>query len=190
MSIAEEATLEVHQLLNDMNLPYAIIGGAAVQVWAEPRFTQDLDLTVLAPIEFFSETIEQLLSRLEPRIDNARDFAQRSRVLLLQTSTGYPVDISFGLPGYEEEVISRSVEVELTPGKGVRFCSPEDLIIHKSIAGRVQDMIDIQNVIVRQKGRLDLTYTRFWLKAFGDLLETSEVLDRFEDAWRQYGPES
>ena len=188
MTIAEEATLEVHQLLTEMNLPYAIIGGAAVQVWAEPRFTQDLDLTVLAPIELLAETIEQLIARLEPRIDNVLEFAQRSRVLLVQTSAGYPVDISFGLPGYEEEVISRSVEVELTPGKSVRFCSAEDLIIHKAIAGRVQDVIDIQNVIARQKGKLDVPYIRFWLKVFGDLLETSEVIARFEDAWRKYAP--
>lgn len=92
----------------------------------EPRFTKDLDLTVLAPIESFSDTVEQLLARLQPRISNALELAQRGRVLLVQTSTGYPVDVSFGLPGYEDEVIGRSVEVELSPGKRVRFCSPED----------------------------------------------------------------
>lgn len=55
-AVAEEAW-EVHQILVDLDLPYAIIGGTAVQIWGEPRFTQDLDLTVLAPIETCSETI-------------------------------------------------------------------------------------------------------------------------------------
>lgn len=188
-AVAEEAW-EVHQILVDLDLPYAIIGGTAVQIWGEPRFTQDLDLTVLAPIETFSETIEQLLTRLEPRRADALEFARRNRVLLTQTSTGYPVDISFGLPGYEEEVINRSVLEEIAPGKAVSFCSPEDLIIHKSIAGRGHDEMDIQSIISRQKGALDLPYIRYWLGIFAGLLETDDILNRFEQAWRKYGPES
>lgn len=155
----------------------------------EPRFTKDLDLTVLAPIESFSDTVEQLLARLQPRISNALELAQRGRVLLVQTSTGYPVDVSFGLPGYEDEVIGRSVEVELSPGKRVRFCSPEDLIIHKSIAGRAQDVMDVQRIIARQKKTLNLPYIRYWLGVFAELLETSDVIDRFDQAWCKYGPE-
>lgn len=187
MRLVTEETWEVHKILADLRLPYAIIGGAAVQIWGEPRFTKDLDLTVLAPIESFSETVEQLLTHLEPRIDKALQFAQKNRVLLVQTSTGYPVDVSFGLPGYEDGVIDRSVEVELAPGKSVRFCSPEDLIIYKSIAGRGQDVIDVQRVIARQKQILDLSYIRNWLDVFAELLETNDVTDRFEQAWRKYG---
>lgn len=190
MRDVKEEAWEVHQFLTGLRLPYAIIGGTAVQIWGEPRFTKDLDLTVLAPIESFSETVEQLLARLQPRIEDALEFAQRNRVLLVQTSTGYPVDVSFGLPGYEDEVIGRSVEVELFPGKGVRFCSPEDLIIHKTIAGRVQDVIDVQHIIARQKKTLDLPYIRYWLDIFSGLLETSDVIDRFEQAWLKYGPAS
>jgi hypothetical protein len=190
MRTVEEETWEVHQVLTDESLPYVIIGGAAVQIWGEPRFTKDLDLTVLAPVESLSDTIEQLLARLEPRADNVLELAQRARVLLVQTSTGYPVDISFGLPGYEDEVIRRAVEQEIAPGRTVLFCSAEDLIIHKSIAGRIQDMLDIQSIILRQKDKLDLTHIRYWLRVFSDLLETSDVINRFEQAWRQYGPES
>lgn len=46
MKSAEQAILEVHWILVDLGLAYAIIGGTAIQVWGEPRFTQDLDLTV------------------------------------------------------------------------------------------------------------------------------------------------
>ena len=105
--VAEEIW-EVHSVLVDLGLPYAIIGGTAVQIWGEPRFTKDLDLTVLAPMELLSETIDQILTHLHPRINDAQVFAHRNRVLLVQTSTGYPVDLSFGLPGYEETVIGRA----------------------------------------------------------------------------------
>ena len=76
MSVVEFAVREIHQLLADLRLPYAIIGGTAVQVWGEPRFTQDLDLTILAPTESFPETIGHLLARLNPRIPNADEFAR------------------------------------------------------------------------------------------------------------------
>lgn len=187
--VAEEAW-EVHQILADLHLPYAIIGGTAVQVWGEPRYTKDLDLTVLAPLEAYSETIGQLLNRFTPRVNDALAFARQYRVLLAQTSSGYPVDISFGLPGYEEEVIGRSVEVEIAPEIRVRICSAEDLIIHKTVAGRVTDVLDIQQIIARHNQSLDLPHIRYWLGVFADLLETDDITTRFEDAWRKYGPDA
>lgn len=190
MRTVEEEIWEVHQTLTELHLSYAIIGGTAVQIWGEPRYTKDLDLTVLAPIESFTEMIVQLLNRLAPRTDDALAFAHQNRVLLVQTSTGYPVDVSFGLPGYEEQVIGRSVEVEIAPGIRVRFCSAEDLIIHKTVAGRVPDVLDIQQIIARHHQSLDLPHIRYWLGVFAELLETDEVTNRFEEAWRKYGPES
>ena len=186
MSVVEFAVREIHQLLADLRLPYAIIGGTAVQVWGEPRFTQDLDLTILAPTESFPETIGHLLARLNPRIPNADEFARRNRVLLVQTSNGYPVDISFGMPGYEEEVMSRAIEYEIFAGVAVRICSAEDLIVHKAIAGRGQDVRDIENVIARQGTRLDTDYIRQWIGVFAELLENSDVIQRFEQPWRKY----
>lgn len=187
--VAEEIW-EVHSVLVDLGLPYAIIGGTAVQIWGEPRFTKDLDLTVLAPMELLSETIDQILTHLHPRINDAQVFAHRNRVLLVQTSTGYPVDLSFGLPGYEETVIGRAKAQEISSGRYVQFCSPEDLVIHKAVAGRVQDVLDIQSIITRRLNELDLTYIRYWLKMFSEWLETNNANDRFEQAWRQFGPEA
>lgn len=186
-TVADEVW-EVHKVLAGLGLPYAVIGGAAVQVWGEPRFTKDLDLTVFAPIELFSETVNQILEQLPARIDDAQEFADRNRVLLVQTSTGYPVDISIGLPGYEEMMIDRATKQEISPGRKVPFCTPEDLIINKAVAGRVQDWLDIESVIMRHENALDLNHIRQWLKIFSEWLESDDVVDRFEQAWRKYGP--
>ncbi len=56
MRTAEEETWEVHKILVDLHLPYAIIDGTAVQIWGEPRYTKDLDLTYW--INIFSELLE------------------------------------------------------------------------------------------------------------------------------------
>jgi predicted nucleotidyltransferase len=88
-------------------------------------------------------------------------------------------------PGYEDELFRRAIDVELEPGKVIHVCSAEDLIIHKAIAGRPQDLADIDGVVLRQGKRLNTTCIRQWLKEFSDILAGSEILERFERAYRK-----
>ena len=136
MKVLEAAAWEAHQFFTSLELQYAIIGGYAVQFWGEPRFTQDIDLTVAAPLDDPQGFVKRVLEHFSPRIDEAIDFALKNRVVLVTTSNGYPLDITLGLPGYEDEVMARAVEFEIAPANRVRVCSAEDLIIHKAEAGR------------------------------------------------------
>jgi len=230
-----EAALELHEFLTRHAIPYAMIGGVAVQAWGEPRLTIDLDITVLTPSEDIGPFVQLLLQQFAPRVPDPVGFARRTRVVLIQaskslsenarskprseaewrpqqrgvtlngprrhsagasclttnkfqtSSNGCNVDISLGVPGYEEEVIRRAVDYEVAPGKTVRLCSAEDLIIHKAVAGRPQDLIDIEGIVYRQGDHLDVEYIRRWLKEFADVLEMPEILGRFERAWSEYG---
>ncbi|MGB9777414.1 MAG: nucleotidyl transferase AbiEii/AbiGii toxin family protein [Anaerolineae bacterium] len=181
-----EAALELHDFLTRHAVPYAVIGGVAVQAWGEPRLTLDLDLTVIAPPEGATAFVNLLMQHFASRVPDPVAFARRTRVVLIQASNGCPVDISLGVPGYEEEVIRRAVDYEVAPGKTVRLCSPEDLIIHKAVAGRPQDLMDIAGIVHRQGDRLDGEYTRRWLREFAAALEMPEILERFEHAWREF----
>lgn len=186
MNEQEAAAWEIHQFFQSLTLSYAVIGGLAVQWWGEPRVTKDVDLTVVAPLDQPSSVlVQQVLDHFPPRIENALDFARRSRVILITASNGCPVDISLGLPGYEEEVMQRVVEFELEPGKAIRVCSAEDLIIHKAIAGRPQDVRDVEGIVYRQRDKLDAATIRRWLSAFADLLDNPEIVERFERPWRR-----
>ena len=99
---------------------------------------------------------------------------------------GVDVDISLAVPGYEDDLFERAIDFELEPGKKLRLCSAEDLIIHKAVAGRPQDLIDIQGVVYRQGKKLYLAYIRSWLEQFSQLLENPEVSEQFEAAWRNF----
>jgi len=92
-------------------------------------------------------------------------------MILITASNGVDVDISLALPGYEDEMFARTVEVELQPGKPICLCSAEDLIIHYAIAGRLQDVSDIQGVIYRQGDKLNIIAIRAWLGQVTEILE-------------------
>ncbi|MFZ1629013.1 MAG: hypothetical protein WAV70_08760, partial [Anaerolineae bacterium] len=87
MNEQEAAAWEIHQFFRTLGLPYAVIGGMAVQWWGEPRTTQDVDLTIVAPLDQPSSVIiQQVLDRFPARIENALEFARRSRVILITAS--------------------------------------------------------------------------------------------------------
>jgi hypothetical protein len=188
MNEQEEAAWELHLFLTDLGVSYAIIGGMATQYWGEPRFTQDVDVTVIAPPEESAQVIQQIVERFSARIPDAATFARRNRVILVRASNGCPLDISLGLPGYEASVMHRAADYDLEPDKRVHICSPEDLIIHKAVAGRPQDVRDIEGVIYRQRQALDVSYLRCWLNAFADVLADPEIRLRFERPWKRVHP--
>jgi len=157
-----------------------IIGGIAVQHWGEPLFTRDLDLSVQVEVASEVALIDELLSTFDGRVEDAAEFARKHRVLLLRVPGLTDADLSFALPGYEEEALARVVPYDIGEGRFVHLCSAEDLIIYKSVAGRSQDMADIEGILRRNLESLDLDYVRRWLHEFGVALDMHEILDTFE----------
>ena len=181
MDIQHNAILELHNLLKSLKIPYTLIGGVAVQLWGEPRYTQDVDVTVILDMTRETELIHAIAANFSPRITDAEEFAMENRVLLVRSSSGCPIDFSLGLPGYEESMISRALKVDFTHElRDINVCTPEDLIIMKMIAGRPRDLDDIESIIVRQQETLDVGYIRERLADFAELLEMPELLDGFE----------
>jgi len=183
-----ETVWELHWFFAENEIPYVVIGGLAVQRWGEPRTTLDVDVTIAVPIERTESIIQLIVQQFEPRIQDHLQFAVKNRVLLVKASNGTNVDIALGMPGYEEELMKRAVDLEIEPGKSIRLCSPDDLLIHKAIAGRIQDRLDIDSILERTGDQLNVDYIRQWLKIFSELLETDEVVNRFEipySRWKQ-----
>lgn len=127
-----------------------VIGGLAVQRWGEPRQTRDVDLTLLAGLGGEERFIDPLLARYQPRVPDARRFALERRVLLVETDDRVPLDISLGGLPYEARVVGRATPFEIDPRVSIVTCSAEDLTVLKAFAGRPQDWLDIEGVLVRQ----------------------------------------
>jgi len=103
-----------------------VIGGLAVLRWGEPRQTRDVDLALLTGLGGEGQFVDPILERYRPRIPDARRFALEHRVVLIETPSGVPVDISHaGLP-FEARVIDRSTPFDIVEGAQFTTCSAED----------------------------------------------------------------
>ncbi len=181
------AALEISEFLSENEITYALIGGLAAQILGGTRLTVDTDFTIAASLEEGLEPLVHLITDQFPsRNSDPFDLAKRSRMILVTASNGVEVDFSLALPGYEDEMFTRTIKFEVKPGKNLRVCSPEDLIIHKAVAGRPQDIFDIEGVIYRQGDKLDLSYIRQWLSQFADILGNPEIQAHFEEAWEKF----
>lgn len=159
-----------------------MIGGLALQRWGQPRFTQDADLTVLAPFGSEAQVVDELLARFTPRLAAARQHALDRRVLLLNATNGVSIDISLAALPFEEEVLQRASRWRRVREIWLTTCSAEDLVIYKLVAARGQDIVDIIGIVRRQGSALDHARIRHWGTQFAELKQDPDLLRPFEEA--------
>jgi len=179
MHPAIEAAVELQEFLELHEQRFCIIGGLAVQRWGEVRLTVDADATVLTGW-VRDEVVTDLLlgSPFAPRRADAREFALRNRVLLLKNTKGTHVDVALGAMDFENRSVIRSSFWKISETTKLRTCSAEDLLVHKTFAGRSRDWTDIEGILQRQGKKLDLSQVRFELEPLLELKDTPESMDR------------
>ena len=175
-----QAAAELQNICQSQGWQFCFIGGIALQHWGEPRETIDVDLSLLVGFGQEQQFIEMLLQHFEPRISTAAEFAQERRVLLLRSIEDVGLDVAMAALPYEELMIQRSSYIEYVPGLSLRICSAEDLIVLKAFAGRGQDWVDVEGIIVRQTGKLDWDYIFEQLRPLAELKDAPGILDQLE----------
>lgn len=180
MNALLEAGLELQEFLRARGWPFAIIGGLAVLRWGEPRTTIDVDLTLLTGYGGEEPFVDALLGRFKGRIGGARLFALERRVLLLQSGNGTNLDVSLGGLPFEAGMIGRASDFAFGEGCTLRTCSAEDLVVFKAFAGRPQDWRDVEGILARHGGTLDLALVRNELGPLAALKDQPDILGRLE----------
>src|SRR5213595_663295 len=97
-----DALLMLSSWLTDHGVGHMVIGGFAVTVWGEPRFTRDLNVTVSVPDEGLSSGIDLFCSQFASLVADPHRFVAETRVLPILVQT-VPVDLVFAAVPYEEE---------------------------------------------------------------------------------------
>lgn len=172
---------QLSQFCDQQGWDYCLIGGLAASYWGEPRFTKDVDFVVFTGFGDEADFISKLAQAFELRMPDAAEFALLSRVLILNSPEGVALDVSFGAIDFEGSVISRAKLRAVLRGVKVPTATAEDIVVMKAIAGRPQDVKDIEGIIAAQGKKLDLTYIRHWLENLAEMLPEVDVLGRFEE---------
>lgn len=173
-----EAALEVQRFCRSRHWRFSFIGAIAVQRWGEPRLTQDVDLTVLSGFGREADFVDALMASYRGRIPEARDFALRHRVVLLESASAVPIDVALGGIPFEERVIERSSPWPIGADEPLVTCSAEDLVVLKAFAGRDKDWLDIEGVVTRQASALGVTLVLRELEPLLELKDDMRALDR------------
>ena len=134
----DDALVELSSWLSENEIGHMVIGGFAVTIWGEPRFTRDLDVTVSVPAHKFVQTIHLTCARFHSLSGDPLQFVTETRVLPILVEA-VPVDLIFAALPYEEDAIARARPIHLKDGS-VPVCSPEDLILHKIVSQRPRDL--------------------------------------------------
>ena len=175
-----EAAAKLQATCESQGWKFCFIGGVALQRWGEPRETVDADLSLFVEFGHEEPFIQTLLNQFEARIPDAARFAKEHRVLLLRSSEGVGLDVALaGLP-YEALVIERASDFEYPQQIVLRTCSAEDLVVLKAFAGRGQDWVDVERIIIRQTGHLDWNYIYEQLRPLAELKDQPEIISELE----------
>jgi hypothetical protein len=156
MTRLETALRNLCDTLASCGREFALVGGLAVSARAEPRFTRDLDLAVVALDDSTAEGIVHQLrqSGYEVLATVEQDsMARLATVRLLppgETSEGIVADLLFASSGIEPELIRAATPIELLPGFVIPVATVAHLLALKVLAladNRPQDLVDIRSLL-------------------------------------------
>jgi hypothetical protein len=157
MNSIEAALRRIAADLNDRHQQWALVGGFAVSVRAEPRFTRDVDVAVAVPDDQAAEMlVHSLLNngyRLVASIE--QDATGRLATVRLAGPAGRQhdvvVDVLFASSGIESEIVGAAEPIEILPGLTIPVANTGHLIAMKLLArddqARPQDRADLNSLI-------------------------------------------
>lgn len=158
-------------LLDGLGVRWVLIGALAANRYrTSPRLTQDVDL-LLANAGPGLEALEEALRSEGWGIQRAS--AEGELLRLRHPELGI-ADLMFAGTEYQQEAIGRAREEPIGDDANALVLTPEDVIIHKLIAGRAQDLADIE-AILAAKIQLDESYIERWAR-FWNVLAAWEAL--------------
>lgn len=160
------ALSELGKVLDGLSIRWALIGALAANRYrSSPRLTQDVDL-LLADTGPGLEALEAALGAAGWSVRRADESGELLRLTHPELGTA---DLLISGTDYQQQAIRRAATEKITDTDVVRVLTIEDVIVHKLIAGRHQDLADI-DAILETGLRMDEAYIERWARHW-DVLE-------------------
>ena len=161
----------LHRVVGDLTAAgadFALVGGLAVSVRTEPRFTRDADFAVAVASDGEAEALIHDLRGDGYEIgalveQEAIGRLATVRLLVAGDAEGPVIDLLFASSGIEQEVVSAAEPIELLPHLTVKVARVEHLIALKVLSRddgrRPQDLVDLR-ALLRVASAADLSRVR------------------------------
>lgn len=165
----QDAVAALARILERAGVPYTLIGGHAVNVWLEPRFTADVDVTVQATPADLARLTALLAAEgfAVARAHGAELPSGPDFVRFVSSGSAVTLEIQIAKTWFQLEVIRRASSAP------VHVASPEDLIVMKLIANRAKDRIDLEGLV--RLPALDWDHVERWAAEWGVLEELKRL---------------
>ncbi len=156
MTSLEGALRRISTELTGAHVPFALVGGLAVSVRTEPRFTRDADLAVALATDAEAEALIHSLRTRHYGIEAVVEQEAVGRLatvrLTLSGESGAPVvDLLFASSGIESEVVADAEPIDLLPQLTIGVARIGHLIALKILSRddvrRPQDLVDLRALL-------------------------------------------
>lgn len=146
------ALRRITDALQRVSVPFALVGGLAVSVRVEPRFTRDVDLAVTVANDPEAEALVSTLATDGWRVSAVVEQEAVNRLATVRlevphdVDTAAVVDLLFASSGIEPELVRDAELLEVLPGVTLPVACVAHLIVLKVLARspeRPQDEADL-----------------------------------------------
>ena len=175
-----DVVLRVADVCQELAVPYAIGGAAAVSFWGVPRTTQDADCLVAVPAVTYQRLADALNARGFQVEQSSGPQAVTVIALLEQvrrdkfmtlSCRATTVELFVPVVPLQQSILERAV-AKMFHGQTIKVTTAEDLILLKMAFHRQKDLQDIKGILHVQQGHLDVPYLRHWS---AEMLEPAAV---------------
>jgi predicted nucleotidyltransferase len=156
VSNLEAAVRRIMSALADLGREAALVGGLAVSVRSEPRFTRDVDLAVAATDDADAEALAYELQGRGYRVLALVEQSEKGRLSTIRLEATHEgrdvvIDLLFASSGIEPEIVAAAEPLEVFPGVTLPVARAGHLVALKLLARddrrRPQDLVDLRALL-------------------------------------------
>ncbi len=184
-------------LLNDREQPWALVGGLAVSVRTEPRFTRDVDLVVAVSDDKSAENLVHSLHAAGFRTMATVEQEATHRLSTVRmvpfddTSSRLMLDLLFASSGIEAEICADAEDLQVFHQVFIPVARLYHLIALKVLArddrNRPQDAADLRQLIaVAQESDLSAAYDAVRIIEKRGFNRSRNLVEAVKTTWEEF----
>jgi len=171
-----DSVSEVLKALNDLDIPYMVVGSLSSNVYGIPRSTVDADFVIETDdrIDAIRDAIAKHF-KPEPQL-GFETIGMTTKHLFYNRDSSFRVELFvLSEDEYARVRFARRVCIDAA-GVPMFLPTPEDVVIQKLRWGRLKDLADAVDVVKTQHDKLDWPYIRRWCETHGSTARLDAVL--------------